>query len=223
MLIFWIQKLPHRSQKLSPKVSKKSCFVFLPSHLSLAGVKTESTEKPWQSPRRSRGFRGKVPGVALVSSQTSQDLRMLSRSLSDCQSLTLNGVRSNEKNTKKSWPFPKLIISDYYWTGLGWLKPFFAFRGPIRAVGGRKIDFSAVLRLCVGPLRLKRLQKDHASHGIALDTPHANMKKKNWPKMGPQILDLGSGMAKNGRKWSKCPKFAFAIMINFSLILRCQG
>ena len=30
----------------------------------------------------------------------------------------------------------------------------------------------------MGPLRLKRLQKDQASHGIALDTPHAYILTK---------------------------------------------
>ena len=30
------------------------------------------------------------------------------------------------------------------------------------------------------------MQKDQASHGIALDTPHAYiLKEKNWPKTGP--------------------------------------
>ena len=48
-------------------------------------------------------------------------------------------VRSNEKSTKKVDPFQNwfFVISDHYWTGLGWFKPFFAFRGPIGAVGGQ--------------------------------------------------------------------------------------
>ena len=43
------------------------------------------------------------------------------------------------KNTKKVDPFQNwfFVISDHYWTGLGWFKPFFAFRGPIGAVGGQ--------------------------------------------------------------------------------------
>ena len=66
---------------------------------------------------------------------------------------------------------------------------------------GRKNDFFAVLSLWVGPFRLKRSQKDRASHGIALDTPHAYiLKKKIGQKRDPQIWDLGSGMA---QKWSK--------------------
>ena len=52
----------------------------------------------------------------------------------------ISRVRSNEKkNTKKVDPFQNwfFVISDHYWTGLGWFKPFFAFRGPIGAVGGQ--------------------------------------------------------------------------------------
>ena len=48
-------------------------------------------------------------------------------------------VRSNEKSTKKVDPFQNwfFVISDHYWTGLGWFKLFFAFQGPIGAVGGQ--------------------------------------------------------------------------------------
>ena len=66
---------------------------------------------------------------------------------------------------------------------------------------GRKNDFFAVLSLWVGPFRLKRSQKDRASHGIALDTPHAYiLKKKNWPKTGPPNLGFG---VRNGPKMVK--------------------
>ena len=53
----------------------------------------------------------------------------------------------------------------------------------------------------MGPLRLKRLQKDQASHGIALENPHAYiLKKKNWPKTGPPNLGFG---VQNGPKMVK--------------------
>ena len=71
----------------------------------------------------------------------------------------------------------------------------------------RKIDFLAVLSLWVGPLRLKRLQKDRASHGIALDTPHAYiLKKKNWPKTGPPNLGF---RVRNGPKMVKSDPNAY--------------
>ena len=53
----------------------------------------------------------------------------------------------------------------------------------------------------MGPLRLKRLQKDQASHGIALDTPHAYILKKKklakngtpkfgfWVRNGPKMAE----------------------------------
>ena len=70
-----------------------------------------------------------------------------------------------------------------------------------RVQNGREIDVWAVLSLSVGRLRLKRLQKDQASHGIALDTPHAYiLKKKNWPKTGPPNLGFG---VRNGPKMVK--------------------
>ena len=73
---------------------------------------------------------------------------------------------------------------------------------------GRKNDFLAVLSLWVGPLRLKRLQKDRASHGIALDTQHAYiLKKKIGQERDPQIWNLGSGMAQRWSKMIQMPKF----------------
>ena len=91
-------------------------------------------------------------------------------------------VRSNEKSTKKVDPFQNwfFVISDHYWTGLGWFKPFFAFRGPIGAVGGQfwvwgvlkgpKFQISKLdecwlrdwvpLTERLGPLGLKRLHKE---------------------------------------------------------------
>ena len=70
---------------------------------------------------------------------------------------------------------------------------------------GRKIDFLAFLSLWVGPLRLKRLRKDQASHGIALDTLHAYILKKKigqeWDGT-PKIGIWGPEWPKNGRKWS---------------------
>ena len=66
---------------------------------------------------------------------------------------------------------------------------------------GCKIDFLAILSLWVGPLHLKRMQKNQASHGIALDTPHAYiLKKKNWPKTGPPNLGF---WVRNGPKMVK--------------------
>ena len=53
----------------------------------------------------------------------------------------------------------------------------------------------------MGPSRLKRLHKDQASHGIALDTQHTYiLKKKIDQERDRQIWDLGSRIA---RKWSK--------------------
>ena len=47
-----------------------------------------------------------------------------------------------------------------------------------------------------GFLGLKRLHKDQASHGIALDTPHAYVLKiKKWPKMRYRKLGFGVQMA----------------------------
>ena len=63
----------------------------------------------------------------------------LLQSLDEALAIKAYWVRSNEKNTKKVDPFQNwfFVISDHYWTGLGWFKPFFAFRGPIGAVGGQ--------------------------------------------------------------------------------------
>ena len=61
---------------------------------------------------------------------------------------------------------------------------------------GRKNDFFAVLSLWVGPFRWK-VAEDRASHGIALDTPHAYiLKKKNFD----QIYQIRSVISYLGQK-----------------------
>ena len=85
----------------------------------------------------------------------------------------------------------------YFEEKKNWLKMTYQKLG-FGVHNGRKNDFFAILSLWVGPFRLKRSQKDRASHGIALDTPHAYiLKKKNWPKTGPPNLGFG---VRNGPK-----------------------